>query len=394
MITVELWSSESLDGRVRVRSQFRTGEGEWARRRSLAIAVPVLLVLQACASTVGERVPTPLPRPSSGAVFALLADNSLAVVSEYSAVARIEELGSSATQSQQPAHIAAGHYLAISTDKRSVFVLVGGATTPARVAIVDATNGRLAKTFALDPMITFRSLAVGKRTGRIFLFGNRSPGPDHSGEDVVAAAFDPESGRMEASWTIRPANGRDWFVYQGGVSPDELHLYVSYHGPDTTGIDVFDPASSRLECTVGNYGTGCIQSHGGFALDANHIVAATGGSEMIETTPTGQIEYRFDTGLANNHLMEFTIDWSAQVLFAAGSCRYVAGFRALRISSGTRHPLVSTNDYRVCGERSALGPDSQIVIGKIDALLFVDQSTGQIMRTVATPAEPVDVIYV
>jgi len=50
----------------------------------------------------------------------------------------------------------------------------------------------------------------------------------------------PANGAHPSTWTARSADGHTWTLYQGSVSADEQRLYVSYHGPDITGLDWFD----------------------------------------------------------------------------------------------------------------------------------------------------------
>jgi hypothetical protein len=73
---------------------------------------------------------------------------------------------------------------------------------------------------------------IGERTGRIFLFGNRSA---QSGDDAVVQVLDPDNGLPLISRTVRQADGRNWFIYEGAVSADETQLFVSYHGPERAG---------------------------------------------------------------------------------------------------------------------------------------------------------------
>src|SRR5207248_2446692 len=136
-----------------------------------------------------------------------------------------------------------------SPDGERLFVLVPGA--PDQVVVVDVATIAVRATYPLaaDGSL-FRSLVVGPATGRLYLFGNRAdprvptptPGPPNNGQGaagVVVSVLDPARGTLEATWTAREAEGRDWLVYQAAVSDDERDLFISYHGVDTTGIDRF-----------------------------------------------------------------------------------------------------------------------------------------------------------
>jgi hypothetical protein len=47
----------------------------------------------------------------------------------------------------------------------------------------------------------------------------------------------------------------------------------------------------------------------------------------------------------------------------------------------------------VCGECLALGPAGLVAVGKVNTVLVVEGSTGEIRRTITTSADPLDVIF-
>src|SRR5207245_350711 len=170
-----------------------------------------------------------------------------------------------------------GHYLVLSGDGRYVFILVPGQLeAPDRLAIVDAETGQVQVTLPLPDTATFRGVALGPRTGRVYLFGNagevvRPPGVDPLAPrqvSVVVAVLDPARGQVVEGWTARSADGHDWRVYHGAVSTDESRVFVSFHGPDTTGIDWFDLApDGSHRCPDSSVpGRGCLHGHGGLAI--------------------------------------------------------------------------------------------------------------------------------
>lgn len=324
---------------------------------------------------------------------------------------------------------AVGHYLVLSGDGGYVLTLVPcQPKAPDRLAIVDAGTGQVQVMYALPDTATFRSLALGPRTGRVYLFGNagevvRPPGLDPLAPrqvSVLVAVLDPARGQVVADWTVRPADGHDWRVYQGAVSPDEGRLYVSYHGPDTTGIDWFDLApDGPHRCPDGKRpGRGCLDGHGGFVLYQDGLLAATGTPMVLELDQTDAVRRGLDTSLTGNHLVEFVVDEAAQRLYAVGSCGYTGGFSAISLRGGgvptpptvpgewfwitTPGPPLTLRRGGACGERLALGDTSLLVVGKTQqpvprpgrpgALLMLEPSSGDVTLTVPTPSEPIDVL--
>jgi hypothetical protein len=360
-------------------------------------------------------------------VFALLADGRLLVVRPDGSLLAETRL---APPPPSGADRAVGHYLVLSSDGRFVLALVPGQPeAPDQLAVVDARSGQAQMTVPLPDTTTFRGLALGPRTGRVYLFGNagevvRSPGLDPPAPrqvSVVVAVLDPADGRIVRGWTVRPADGHDWRVYQGAVSPDERRLFVSYHGPDTTGIDWLElaPDGPQRCPDAARPGRGCLDAHGGFALHQAGLLAATGTPVVLELDHTGAVRRGLDTALAGNHLVEFVMDETAQRLYAVGSCGYAGGFSAVSLQGGgvpttpsvpgewawiaTPEPPRSLRRGGVCGERLALGANI-LVVGKTQqpvpqpsragALRMLEPSSGEVTSTVPTPSEPLDVLVV
>lgn len=339
-------------------------------------------------------------------IYALLADMRLLVVRPDGATLAVTNLGLAAPISS------AGHYLALANDHQQVYVLASHQPQSLdQVVAVNALSTQVEGTYAL-PDGVYRSIAVGIQTGHLFVFGNR-------GGSTIITVVDPASGATLVTWTARPQDGHTWTVYQGAVSADEQRVYVSYHGPDTTGIDWFDVTGNGLIRCVSQEPAnfGCIASHGGFTLFPDRLLAATGGPVILNMDRTGQVQEAFDTGLEGNHLMEFVADPMTERLYAVGSCGYTGGFSAVSLREAgilatptlpgvwnwsipppPPHVLVKTQP---CGERLSLGSDG-LVIGmtaqpvpqpaKQGALLIVDPNTGRTIHQMELPSEPLDVL--
>jgi len=105
------------------------------------------------------------------------------------------------------------------------------------IGILDPTSLHIKP---LEPIgvqdVAYRALALGPRTGDIYLFGNRIIGPDRGPRqgppsDAVVTVLDSTNLTVIHNWTVRPSAGLDWYVYSGSIDDQEHHLYVSYHGP-------------------------------------------------------------------------------------------------------------------------------------------------------------------
>ena len=360
--------------------------------------------------TVRAVSPT-VPPPASTHLFALLADHRLIMADATSgAVLAARDLA------PPPDRVTAtGHLLAFSGDGRRLFALLPG--TPGLLAVLDAATATVRATYRPDtPGLAYSGLAVGPVSGRLYLFGERDGA-------AIVVRLDPDSGRVTATWTARPAEGRTWFVYQGALTADERALSLSYHGPDTTGIDRFDldesglrPCADRTPPPVA-----CIGAHGGFALDGDRLLTSTGDTPvLLVLDEAGNIQGGVDTGLDGNHMLAFALDAQTRRVYSVGSCGYVPGFSVVSLDhpgfpvrSATpgvwswratpTPPEVLLRFGEVCGERLALGPTGLVVVGQVNtvvpapqlrgAVLVVEASTGEIRRTIATSADPLDVIF-
>jgi hypothetical protein len=83
----------------------------------------------------------------------------------------------------------------------------------------------------------------------------------------VLLVLDQNSGAIADPLTVRPAQGRDWYVTDAAVSSDERYLAVSYHGPDTSGADwisLSDPPQVCSDRTPAYLA--CVRLHGDVAF--------------------------------------------------------------------------------------------------------------------------------
>lgn len=390
-------------------------QGRW----TFEALIVVVLALALPSAVHGSREAGTLDsQPRATAVgslaFALLADNRLVAVSVTTGRVVVQtRLG---PPPPAGAHgewwrSADGHYLALSRDSRTLFVIVPG-LVPGRpagidqLAVIDVATVRVRAVYPLIRGAAFHSLAVGQVSGRLYIFGDRAVGGPFatSPADAVVLVMDSIRGRVLADWTARRAEGHNWFPYRGLVSHDERRLFISYHGFDTTGIDTFLISRTGLHRCSSPLGPkdGCIKAHGNIELYAGGLLASEGEGPIYEINAAGRVRRQLDTHLEGNHLLEFVVDQQRHRLYAVGSCVYAGGFSVVDVRTGSARVLVPLPNYHVCGERLALASSSLLVLAKTQGvipqigvgghLLFLDTYTGHLERSVPTPAEPVDVL--
>jgi len=379
----------------------------------LFVIVAVAAALAACGD---ERRAG--PSSSGDSVFVLLADNRLLEVSlPGGEIMAAEKLGPS------PRSTAPGRLLA--RDGRTLFVLVRGTEGSGdAVVAVDTGSVRVRGRHALARRLKFGALVIGPRTRRLYMLGNREgrliPELRDLGDvrevSVAVTVLDPTSGRSLAASTVRNANGHDWWIYTAAISTDERRLLVSYHGASTTGVDWIDITGTRFgRCREEPLfpGAACAGNvHGGVEPYRDGVLAATGSHTIVELSRDGGVVRNLETRLRRTHLMELALDPDGARLYAVGSCYKGGGLGRVDLRTGRSRVLAQPEAVariygklpEICGDRIAVARGSVLAIAKTSsaspssrrsgALLLVDSLSGRLIRKVATPAEPVDVIVV
>jgi hypothetical protein len=287
------------------------------------------------------------------------------------------------------------HVLAPAHDSRQVVVLVRGVNSD--VTVVDWASGRVLQRRHLAGGLVYRGLDVGSVSGRIYVFANREVGPDRGPDkgppsDAVVVVLSPDLATVSQSQTVRRSAGFNWLVYRGGLDSSERHLLVSYHGPDTTGVDIIDVMDAGLlknPCADPN--RTCVQSHGGFVSDGSFIFFTTGSSLLIETDESGRLIKMMETGIENEHLMEVAADGRGLQLLIPGSCLYSGGLFEFDLGL-EKTTVIAKQRSTVCGERAIGLPDSVIAVVGPDVLLVDRQSGAAKYRQVQTGDAAVDVL--
>lgn len=300
----------------------------------------------------------------------------------------------------------------LALDGGRLFVLVRRDNPPDRLVVLDAVTARVLVSRRLPEQ--FRARVLAARNGRIFVAGNRRVrrvAPSLFEEDSVVLETD-STGRALRSFTVRVANGRDWWVTSAALSPDGRRLALSYHGgcdgeaPNlcTGGADVVDLTQPAREPCVEPYaGSGCVEAHGHVEFFQDSLLVATGGAEVR----LGRAS--MNTRLGNSHVMDFALDRTRRELVAAGPCQHLGGLSILDLDTRVARLLVTpaaavtprVPTRRVCGNRVALLP-SLIATTPISTavadprgagrVLLVDRRTGRVRARVPLRGEPVDVL--
>lgn len=363
--------------------------------------VRVLAALSLTLAGCTAALPSPSIAPTASSVeqaalvYVLLSDGQLLV-------ANVDDgkiLANLVLAESSPDVLRQVHAMALSGDGETVYVLVQDAGRNGRIAAVDTATHRVVRTIDVGSGADYRSLALGRSSGALYVFGNENGA-------AVVWIVDPR-GASARRLLARQTDGRTWSVYQGVVNADETALFISYHGP-TTGIDRFELKDGTLtRCAPATSADqGCIRTHGGMLLFRDRLFAATGEGPLLALDPaTGARLERHDPQLEGNHIVEFAVDEVGERLFIIGSCGYARGLATVDLRRGVTQVLApSRRDSSPCGERIALTPDGHRLVvvqtarpvptrGRPGHLLVLSDA-GSVIRQIPTSAEAIDLLVV
>jgi hypothetical protein len=223
----------------------------------------------------------------------------------------------------------------------------------------DRASGRLAG----------RAVLVGPRSGRIYVVARRvRPGKTRFGgppSDAVLLVFGGRYlRRPPASYLIRASGRHDWEAFAAAVSPDEKLLAISYHGDDTTGVDLVDiKRSPRATCPRAmSADRSCIAAvHGDVEFADRGLVATSGSEQLLVIGRDGTLE-RHDTQLVDSHVTTVRIDPAGDVVYSVADCGYVGGLSRVDLGSGTVRLLATPRKSPVCGSEMALLADGETLV--------------------------------
>lgn len=263
-----------------------------------------------------------------------------------------------------------GHYVGVDAARGWAYVLIDDPHGQFIVSLSLAGNRDVVWHQLPHDGYEYSSLAVGARSGDVYVFGNDSSG-------LAITAFEGAPAKTVLTrWEVPLEPRRDWRVMEGETDAKEQTIYVSYHGSRSTGIDWLRINHHALtKCSrMQRSGTACLPTHGAFSILDGVLLAATGITQIaLADTTAGVLRY-FDTALHGNHLMEFAVSDSGHRLYAAGSCLYSGGLSVLTLDSvqGQRvswttspgHVATVSRDSAnsICGDRIALLPDRELLV--------------------------------
>ena len=377
--------------------------------------VAAAIALAACNSQPGQSLPVAVAGAGPQEVLSLLADNELVLIpSGGSGIKWQVRLAPAPDISATHGYVGTGHYLALQ-NRGDLYVLPpdsyhGGS----RLLTVDWRTGKIKQTTTLPDGAIYGSLAVGPRTGRVFLVGQRA-------KQLLVTVFDPTRGAVTDTWVVRDMShwkqqgpvGGDFSIYQATVTQDENRLYYSYIGGllPIAGLDWVDfIGSAARSCPPPRTDSACLPGLAGFQLYQGDVLLTTGidtqDGVISRFSVDGKRLNEFHLKLGVGFLEDFALDAAAGRIYAIGSCGYVGGFSVLDIRTGVSTLLAPTQVGRVnqvpCGQRLELNGSNELVVGSVHALLaqpgipgrllFISPKTGKVDREVTTTAEPLDVL--
>lgn len=350
------------------------------------------LLLGACTSAV--VVPNGSAPTDPAVVYALLANGHLLVVHLGSGATDEVSLTTSAPDEQSEMHA-----MSLSRDGSMLYVAVADASLNGHVVEVDTASRQIVREIELPPGTSPRGLVIGPRTGNLYVFGVK-------GGSAVVWIIDPAARTLRRTITARRADGHSYFVFQGLVNAEETALYLSYHGPDTTGIDRYELNGDNIERCFADApaGRGCFNAHGGMALLGDRLLATTGEGPLLALDPrSGRMVAQYDVQLPGDHIDDLGLDEYGQRAFIVGSCGYVGGLSVVDLRSGRTTILVRARegDPR-CGERISVVPGGHTLVvahtlrpvaaKERTGKLLVLGDDGRLKREIATSSEPIDIV--
>jgi hypothetical protein len=302
-------------------------------------------------------------------------------------------------------------YVSVAGPNR--FGLVVPGPTRDQLVYVSA-SGRVHRRIALPAGVRFRAIAQGSESGRVYLAGEiRTSRPTqfegfaHKPVIVMLSS----NGRVQARTTLHdvtedaPGGGpSDWRIYGFALAANETRLFISYHGPNTSGADWVDVGKGSLSACPRRPGRAtCIpEIHGALEVYGDELLATLGTPPLLGGfTKNGVPRQTWPSALGNAHLMEFARRQST--VFAIESCTKTGGLAAIDLSRGRTRVLAAPaptareeglGERDVCGERIAVSRGKLAVMkrGTITGIagIMLTDDRGQHRRWVPLSPAPLD----
>lgn len=358
----------------------------------------MLLTVVAGISLLPQHVVARSPLPHLA--FALLLNNHLAEIRTDTGQVMADTVLSS--QPVPPSLRFYGHYLSLTSNGQTLYAIVlGDPRRASHLAIIDAATGTVRSRVVLPRGMVFHGVAVGPRTGQVYLFGNR-------GGDAFIALLNPSTGRVVRSTTVRRSrqDGLQWRIYEGIVRSDEQTAFISYWRGGAVGVDAV-ALPSFIRRTCGATTSGCVSSNfESLAEYRGHIIIqdkrSTNGFVALKLGGKRAARYTLRMG-GDQHRGDWALDPRTGRIYQLGSCGYTGGLSALNLQNDQTQTLVlSYASQDICGERITVGHASMVVIGRTqlvipqlghpgEVLLVNGENGGRLLHRVSVSADVIDV---
>jgi len=376
-------------------------------RLIIAVGIVAAAVVAAATSAPGQRADAGAS-DGSEQVLTLLRDGRLLAIS-----AATGEVTAGIRTGSRAEAAEARRSLALSADGRTLAVLSPFGTGRQSIFVVDPQGLRVTARIALPRTTAYQDIAIGPRSGRLYVFGI-APAP-RKGRDESAAptvtVVDPASRKVVRSRSVRARAGHYWYIFDALISADESYALTSYHGgctPQhaglcTTGADVVElPSLRRRSCTgAASAGVGCLSKVHGF-LDryADGALAATGSAEILRLDRSARVVGSYSAGI-DDHLLQVAGDAAHGRVYVLAECLGRRGLSVIDAVTGEAHVIGQAASPRLCGHRIATAPSGAVVLAQATLkggrqtdprLLLLDPTRDQVIRTVDLPSFPLDVL--
>lgn len=329
--------------------------------------------------------------------FALLANGRLIRIDL--ATARVLR---SRVVSPRPARIVEGRSLALNRSRTRLYVLAGRVDGPQEIVTVEAATLIVRRRSPLPDDLVFRSILVGPQSGNLYLFANTLP--TDAGSAAVVVVVRAADGLIRTRQELRPADGRNWFVFDAAIDRDERRTYVSYHGGCipatlprcTTGADAFYVGASFSRCSSEpTQNAGCLtRAHGQIHEYGDGAIAASGGP-LIQFDGDGREVRRLETRLPRNHTMTFTITANRRAAVSINPCPS-SGLSVIDLNSGR----AAVRARPICGTKVAAAKSGRLLVAKSSftvpqwtpGQLLIDDPKRMHVQVISTASEATDVL--
>ena len=273
-------------------------------------------------------------------------------------------------------NVARAPVLAATPDGAAVAVLIRQPAGRDSVVIVDADSLKTRCSHQLEEGVRYIGMLRG-RSGRLYAFGTRqasSPWRRHA----VLTTLDPGTGSILGGGILRRADrgprlrfAMDWFIYGAALGVEERSIAVSYHGGNTTGVDLFriSPDGSRVrhpgtwpcvrrpngDCSPGATDQGV--AHGGIAAVRSGFVATAGEHGLLRLDRRGRLVRRIGVRPLT-HLMDFASDERRSLVYVS-ACGERPAIQRFDLARNRRRTLPGR---RFCGQPLAVHDDRFLVL--------------------------------